>query len=345
MAKSDKKSTEKAHTSSQVALMQHIKEMLPTNISFVDELSELLSVSNDSAYRRIRGETALSIEEISILCKRFRISFDAFMDSTDSGMVTFTYKPLSNSIASFKIYLENILADLKKVHSFEQRQIIFAAEDVPVFHHFSQPELAAFKMFYWMKSILAVPEFENVKFSPQEISVGLIDTGRKINELYNQIPSIEIWSEDTVNSTIKQIEYYWDSGIFNSREECLLVLGQLQRMIDHIRKQAEFSRKYFIDKPGTASEDNYTLYQSDVMIGNNCLLVTMGTLKAAYLSYHTFNAMLTTNGGFVTETDGWLKLLVKKSIQISGIAEKQRYQFFKKINDNILRLRNKIESE
>jgi hypothetical protein len=345
MAKSEKKSAEKQQFSSQVALMQHIRDMLPSNISFVDELSELLNVSNDSAYRRIRGETALSIEEISVICKKFRISFDSFMNSSDSGMVTFSYKPLSNTSESFKIYLENILADLQKVNSFDLKQIIFAAEDVPVFHHFSQPELAAFKMFYWMKSILGVPEFENLKFSVGSIEQGLIDTGKKIIETYNEIPSIEIWSEDTINSTAKQIEYYWDSGLFRNKEECLMILDQLQKMVDHINKQAELSRKFFIDKPGTAREDNYTLYQSDVMIGNNCLLVTMGQVKAAYLSYHTFNAMLTTNSGFVNETDGWLKLLVRKSIQLSCIAEKQRYQFFRRNNEVINRLRTKIENE
>lgn len=34
----------------------HIKERLPTHLSLVDEVAELLSISNDSAYRRIRGE-------------------------------------------------------------------------------------------------------------------------------------------------------------------------------------------------------------------------------------------------------------------------------------------------
>src|SRR5437868_2689306 len=97
MAKTEKKTIDKDQTSAQTILMQKIKEMLPPNISFVDELAELLGLSNDSAYRRIRGETALSIEEIASICKKFKISFDSFINSSDAGMVTFSYKSLNNT--------------------------------------------------------------------------------------------------------------------------------------------------------------------------------------------------------------------------------------------------------
>ena len=52
----------KVETSAQTILMERIKDALPSNMSLVDELADLLQVSNDSAYRRMRGETALSIE-------------------------------------------------------------------------------------------------------------------------------------------------------------------------------------------------------------------------------------------------------------------------------------------
>ena len=44
-------------------LFQRIKEMLPQDVSLVDAVSDLLHVSGDSAYRRIRGETPLVLEE------------------------------------------------------------------------------------------------------------------------------------------------------------------------------------------------------------------------------------------------------------------------------------------
>lgn len=337
--------TKKASESAQILLMNKLKQAIPPSMSLVDILSDLFKVSTDSAYRRIRGETALSIEEIALLCKHFKISFDAFINSSENGMVTFSYKQLNSDITSYKNYLQNISNDLAKIASFPEKQIIYAAEDVPLFHHFAFPNLTAFKIFYWNKSILNVTEFENKKYEMSLIDPELIEISKTIIERYSLIPSIEIWSDDTVNSTIKQIEFYWDSGIFKNKEDALLICHEVELMLNRIKKQAEENVKFDNNNKPASSTDNYALYHSDVMIGNNCILVTMGGVKAAYLSYHTFNAMTTTNTFFTNETDAWLKNLIRKSNLISGVAEKQRYRYFKHIDNALNKLKHKIESE
>lgn len=316
--------------------------MIPPSLSLVDELADLLQVSTDSAYRRIRGETALTFDEVLLLCNHFKISFDSFTSST-SGSVTFKYNPINEDESSFERYLHNILNDLRKIQGFEQKQIIFAAEDIPIFHHFRFNELTAFKIFYWNKSILNSPSLEGKKFDPCVIDSNLVNAAREILDIYITIPSIEIWSDDTVNSTLKQIEFYWESGVFRSKEDALQVCSQVEEMIERIKKQAELSSKFASEEKMNGQENNFVLYNSELMIGNNCILVNIGSNKAAYLSHHTFNAMVTTHHGFCNDTDMWLKNLVRKSILISGVAEKQRYQFFRKIEDKMQQLREKIK--
>jgi len=62
--------------STQELLFQVIKQRLPSNLSFVHDISDLLGISYDSAYRRIRGEKELSMEEIKT--KRFQEVIDRF---------------------------------------------------------------------------------------------------------------------------------------------------------------------------------------------------------------------------------------------------------------------------
>lgn len=335
----------KVEESAQTKLMQRLKDALPPNISLVDELADLLQVSNDSAYRRMRGETALSIEEIAAICKHFKLSFDAFLNSDDNGLVTFSYHQLNSHVNSYKEYLQNISNDLDRFIHFEDKQIIYAAEDIPVFHHFYYPELTAFKIFYWNKAILNSKGFEELTFNKNLVSDELIEIARGVLDRYNKIPSIEIWSDDTANSTVKQIEFYWDAGFFASKEDALLICDQLSQTLERIKKQAELNTKLDRDNKPAGDENNYALYHSDVMIGNNCILVNMGGTKATYLSYHTFNVMLTTNANYSNETDLWLKNLIRKSNLISGVAEKQRYQYFKRVEGIMKKLRDKIENE
>lgn len=334
--------------SAQSILMQRIKAGLPGNISLVDELADLFNVSNDSAYRRIRGETALSIEEIALLCKHFKISFDSFISSNSgTNTVSFSYQQLSAHVNTFREYLENMRKDLGNVLKFPEndRLVIYAAEDIPVFQHFAHPFLTAFKIFYWNKSILNAPGFEDKKFDTLHVDKDLLKIAQDIYDSYSKITSIEIWSDDTVTSTLKQVEFYWDAGAFKSKEDALKVCEELNLLFVRINKQAEMNVKFDSDNKRSSSENNYSLYHSDVMIGNNCVMSQMGGMKGAYISYHTFNVMLTTNPGFCNETDLWLKNLIKKSNLISGVAEKQRYRYFKHIDEALKKLVHKIEKD
>jgi hypothetical protein len=337
----------KNQETAQTLFMQRIKSSLPSNISLVDELADLLGVSNDSAYRRIRGETQLSIEELSAMCKHFKVSFDSFINNTNDNVVSFTHHQLSSHVSTFREYLQGIKDDLDQVLKYPEndRQIIFAAEDIPVFQNFAHPDLAAFKIFYWNKSILNAKGFEDKKYEKTHIDQDLLDTAAGIYERYSRVSSIVIWSDDTVNSTIKQIEFYWDAGAFKSKEDALKVCDDVNLMFARINKQAELNVKLGLDNKPATSEDNYALYHSDVMIGNNCVLSNTGGIKGAYISYHTFNVMLTRNENFCNETDLWLKNLIRKSNLISGVAEKQRYRYFKRIDETLKKLVAKIEND
>lgn len=330
---------------SQVLFIERIKQSLPANISLVDDIADLLGVSNDSVYRRMRGETALTIEEIALLCKNYRISFDSFIQEQDASYVNFRYNPMEQGNNDFKSYFSGMLSDINKVAQFENKRIIFAAEDVPVFQHFAFPELTSFKMFYWNKSIICADGFENKKFTLDAIDEELIEIAQSIFDKYATIPSVEIWSDDTANSTLKQIEFYWESGVFDSKETALLICDLFGKVISRIKSQAELCAKTGRDGEISSSENSYLLYQSDVMIGNNCILVEAGSIKSTYLSYHTFNTIQTTNQKFCEETDEWLQNLMKKSNLISGVAEKNRYRYFKKIEDLLAKLIETIKND
>lgn len=143
----------------QKEFLQNIKQSIHPGLSFVDEIAEVLSVSNDSAYRRIRGETPLTIQEAEKLCLHFGVSIDSFL-GIKSNIVTFRYRSLNPLSFDFGAYLNNILLDLQRIDSFAERDIIYMAKDIPLFYLFLFPELASFKIFFWQRSLC---NFRNTK--------------------------------------------------------------------------------------------------------------------------------------------------------------------------------------
>ena len=321
----------------QALFVSKLREMIPSSISLADELADLLGISTDSAYRRLRCETEIGIDELHKISSKYGISIDSvFANKGDTA--TFQYISLAENALNFEKYLENIAGHLKRVNGFEHKQIIYAAEEVPVFHSFNSRVLSAFKMFYWQRSVLNVPELQTKKFEIDILSDTLFETGQRIHKLYSTIPSIEIWTDETILTVIKQLEFYVESGVFKNKEDALEIADAIASKIENIKQCAENSTKV----PGL--EKNYQLYKSDVVIGTNCIHVDIGETNYSFISFNTLNSLTTSNAAFCKETEHWMENLIKKSTLISGTAEKQRYQFFNKMVKQIDSSREKIQN-
>ncbi len=323
----------------QEQFLARVKSALPANVSFVDEIADLLKMSTDSAYRRLRCETLFNIEEITLICKHFKVSFDPEIQHM-SNKVTFDYLKLDDKKENFKLWLYFLSTDIKKIGNSINNQILYGADDVPVWHHFFNNDLIAFKLFYWLKSILNSPEFAEVNYDPALIDQEMISSAKEMLQNYNQINSVEIWTEDTINSNLKQVEYFFESGFFNSKQDALHLCDLYLEELNLVQKKAAKSSKLI--ETGESGKENFKLYKSEVMIGNNSILANIGSTKIAYVSNNTFNMMSTTSADFVHENELWLNNLLRKSTLISGVAEKQRNQFFRVLRDKVEALRQKI---
>ena len=61
----------------QVEFLKLVQRRIPAHLNPVDTLGELLQIGNDSTYRRLRGETALSFEEAQKISQAFGVSMDS----------------------------------------------------------------------------------------------------------------------------------------------------------------------------------------------------------------------------------------------------------------------------
>ncbi len=147
----------------QLHILDSIKQKLKPNISLVDELAELLEISKDSAYRRIRGEKSLDIKEIQILAKYYNLSLDSILNA-DTNVLSFHTQVIGAQGFSFKDYLISILERLRMISQMDDKVISYSARDLPIFHNFMFPELAAFKIFFWRKTYLNEPQLVDARF-------------------------------------------------------------------------------------------------------------------------------------------------------------------------------------
>ncbi|HMV08194.1 MAG TPA: helix-turn-helix transcriptional regulator [Cyclobacteriaceae bacterium] len=318
----------------QSSFLEQIKKKLPINTSLADEIAETLNISRDSAYRRIRGETVLSLDEAKTLCNKFEVSLDA-LTGLESGIIPFRHLVVNNKPETFEQWLKLMLENLELINRYSgSKEIVFTAKDVPVFHYFRYPELCAFKMFFWMKSVLSYPEFQTRKFSSNSVRSDLLSLARKISKTYHEVPSVELWSEETTNVTLKQLEFYHESGFFNSAADSSPVFDEYKQMVSDIKDFA--ARGY---KQEGAS---FTLYKNEILIADNTVLYRMDDRKTVYISHNITELLLTTHESFTLQTESFINNLQARSVLISTTGEKERNKFFNRMDEKIDAVKKRV---
>lgn len=318
----------------QQSLFRQIKERLPAHLSLSEDLAALLGVSNDSAYRRIRGEKVLDINEFETICRHYKVSADSLFQQNTDGYV-FRGRFANDETFDFKAWMASILGNLDLAMSGAVPEFIFQAKDLPIFHHFQLPELAMFKYFFWRKTIMQEKGYERRLFSHKDRDEQLVALGKKVYLAYNRIPSIEIWNAECINSTLNQIGFYRESGVFESEEDAQVLYDQLLLQLQHIEHEVEAGCKFSVGDTPVPGMAAYKVFVNEVMMGDNAIYVNNGLQRLVYLNHSGINYIATTDDNFCDNTLLTFNNIMKKSMLISGVGEKERNRFFKSLRDEI----------
>jgi hypothetical protein len=318
----------------QIQLFQYLKNKISPQVSLVEEMASLLGISTDSAYRRLRGEKPLSLEEVYKLCIHYKLSLDNMLNlQTDAFLFTGNFVQAENF--RFENYLSDIVGQVKYMNSFKDRTMYYLCKDIPIFHHFHFREIAAFKYYFWMKNILHLPEFTHKKFSMDIYPDEFFNLGRQTLEYYNNINSVELWNIETVNSTLRQIEYYHESNIFASEEEIFLIYEALEKLINHLELQATEGHKSDAQDPKHKPMADFRMYFNEIVIMENSILVQLDGTKAAFLVHNVLNFIITRDVRFCENMHATIQNLIRKSTLISKVSERERSRFFKYLRQRI----------
>ena len=312
---------------SQEFLFQRIKELLGADDSMVDSVAEILHISTDSAYRRIRGETPIVLDEARELCMHFELSLDTLLN-VRAGSTLFQNVRINTRTYVYEQYLKDLLKQMQFVASVAHKEIIYRTKDISLFHNFYFEPLIAFRYFFWMKTILHHPDFTGKEFTMNCAPAEIIDLSKQLSRLYNRIPSVEIWNTECVNAAITQIEFYKDSGYFSKASDIKLIYESLEETLIHLKNEVAFGSKFMPEDGHELKKNNFTFYFNRVLLGDNTIMVITDNTKTVFLNYDGLNYLTTRDEDFCNSCHEDLQNLLKRSTIISETSEKQRNIFF-----------------
>lgn len=328
----------------QQRIFETIKLQLPKGEKIALVLQDVLCISQDAAYRRLRGEVALTIYETKTLCQKYNIAFDEFGEFK-KGSVAFTYNPVERIEFNFTSYLAGLRDGLRQAKQLENVHIIMSINDTPLFQLFNLPHLTRFKFFFWAKTYLKMPEYQDQKFKREKIDKTSLAIGIEAQNLYNSIPTYEIYGPETLRGTLRQIEYYFDAHLFEDPSYALELIENLEQLVAHMKKQAEIGRKFTRGNEPVSSGNEFHMFSNDTYIADNTYLIKWETGASVYLSHNIMNYLTTMDPYYVQESEFLLDKLKNNSSPISAVNTKERNRFFSNIERTIFNFKRKVEAE
>ena len=252
-----------------------------------------------------------------------------------SNAVLFYGDLLDNSQFVFENYLQSMHQNVERIAAASQCHFYFEAKDIPPFHHFQFHELAAFKYFFWIRTVLN--DYRNAKkiFDPHEYEGVLTDYGYKIADNYARFQSTEIWNVETVNSSIRQIEFCYETGMFTSKQQAIKTIEYLLQLAEHIEAEAAAGKKFLTGQFDEQPELNFNLYINEVFLGHNSMLVDNDVQRFVYINHNVINFMITYDKRFCDYTFNSMQNIIARSNLISRVNEKDRSKFFNEIKNRI----------
>lgn len=326
----------------QVKLFKKLKfKRGETKNLLVNEITDLLNVSQDSAYRRIRGETPLTLSELAKINSYYDISVSEFFQSKKDA-ISFNYNWPTEGRFKYPLFLEELHQYFSHFTTAGTDDLlIFNAKDLPTFYFFMIPEISAFKGFFWERAFFRNGQLRFERFDPNRIDEKTIEIGYEILRMYNGIHSIEVWGDELLNSTLSQICFYTESEIME-KSAAKLLLDKMEQLVNHLHVQTESGIKHMLGHKIPKSDPNLKVYHNEVLIGDNSVLLKSNGQWTSFISKNVISSLICTDAAFCEHSWKLQENLINQSILLTQSAEKERNKYFNRLQKQIDSVRERL---
>jgi hypothetical protein len=301
-------------------IVNTVLQSVPKGIKPVSYLKDLLNLSRESVYRRIRREIPFSTDEIAALSLALGFSIDEiikggkkermFFDLHFSPDFSETYIWL---FKEYDTYLQNLL-------TAQESQVLIALNHIPPLFSVFFDNLFKFYYYKWLNENMEEPG--NHSFSNLPVPNKLTCLQEKTLISCKKISNvIMILSPYVFFNLIKDIQYYCRRKLLTG-EELELLKSDILNLIDlmeKIAKNGSFNLGARID-----------FYLSTLNIHSNSAYFQFDEVRETHFWIYSSNPMILRNSEICDMQKKWIYSMKKHSILITESNEILQIEFFNK---------------
>lgn len=308
----------------QRSFLERIRDKQDEGTTLAQTLSEVLSVSLDSAYRRIREEIPLTFMEITKLCQLYDISFDSVLSSKIQDNPRLKYKKLSDKNIEQDIRM--LLKEIEKIFEHNDIKMYVLLTGIPIDRLAKRPELLMVYYNMCLKSKIGL----DFPFEKKEVPLSIKELATVVYLYLAKIPATYIISPTWLVNFINDYSFFRKVGKINDREADLL-REQMLELLNEMEIEAKIGSR----SDGTEIE----FLLSQISFDRINILIEADDKIYGITTLHNASFISSENFSLGREHRSWIEHIKTHSICISQSGALDRKIFFEKyqklIKDNI----------
>ncbi|MFV0330759.1 MAG: helix-turn-helix domain-containing protein [Dysgonomonas sp.] len=301
-----------------------IRSYIPENVNPVHILTEVLNLSKESVYRRMRGKIPFSFAEVIEISRYFGFSVEEIVNRKYSyfqqvGNENNRTGWLDIDITSCQLFSGNVEL-YKNLQKAKNSNTFIASTRIPVFFTMSFDRITTFYLYKMTHQLMDVPL--DFHFSDFEVNQDAASLRQQFIYYYSRIKNLTILiDKNCFQNIINEINYFYERKLLSIEDraiiknELFLVLDLLEQVARKGYNDCDTKVDLFVSSIGV--EANYAYYQFD----NNTL---------SYSWTYGFNNITANNDVNTTDIyQKWFDSLKKYSTYITRCNHKQSAEFMK----------------
>jgi hypothetical protein len=311
---------------------------------YIDLIGETLNISKSAVYKRIKGDTMLSMDDLVRLMKAFDFSFDDIVYDHKKN-IGFQFPYTDRTIKTFIDYIEPIKNLVTAANVLPDISLQYATNEFHFFLYMHDRDLTHFKLYMFAKTVWNLSAYKGRSFSLADFSewIHIEKDIKLILNSYYKLPNVEIWNGNVLSNTLNQIKYALEIGYFEKVEDALVLCDKLDRMIDHVSIMAELGKKFLIGQNPDDVDTEITMYHNEITYTSNLMLLESPALSQIYFAFDNPNYIVSDDPKLVDYTHKWFDRIKKNALPISKSAHKTRKAYFSSIKRAIEQTRRHVE--
>ena len=302
-------------------LFKYIKLKLKKNISFTDEISDVLDISYDAAYRRITGKSSLNLSETLKLSNHYNVNInDLFAQpkiNTEKIVVEKSHHVASDNF--LHTFFDESEKAIQNILDSKKGRIMNCAKDFPLYHT-DNGSFSLFRIYVLINTLSKSPKLKKIPFSKFNPSEETLNKYNTFIQQYNKVSLVEIWNDSTIDNVLNQIQYFFEVGL-TTKEEALSIADGLTASLKLIKKEAKTQKRM-------DSGNRFQLYHNNIISLLNTILIQTDSENIVFVPFTNLTYFKVTDKSTTDQIEHHLKTQLEFSNNLSGNAAVDRNKFF-----------------